>query len=114
MIYPLHVFLDGLSALTKKIKLSVNVWTPELNVVIEDDSKINILEEFLQNDPEIVLKEQQSSFRCHGKFFSFKFFAHKSLLILSTLGSLSASQFSLYISHSVIHLVVMRIKGFIR
>lgn len=70
IIYPLNVSLDILPALSRKIKLSVNVWTPELNA----EAKVNTqslwndyYDIFVYNDPDEILTEVQNTFRCHGK-----------------------------------------------
>lgn len=64
--------LDVLPALSRRIKLSVNVWTPELNA----DAKVNtkspwndFFDIFVYNDPDEILAEVQNTFRCHGKLW---------------------------------------------
>ncbi|KAK3726898.1 hypothetical protein QZH41_016686 [Actinostola sp. cb2023] len=68
IIYPLNVSLDVLPALSRRIKLSVNVWTPELNANAQISTHIpwnDYLDLFIRNDPDELLADVQRTFRCH-------------------------------------------------
>ena len=56
--------------MTKRMKLSVNVWTPEpIAFLLNNDSKrSDFLDYCVCRDPEEVREDLQGTFRCHGKF----------------------------------------------
>ncbi|XP_078379988.1 trafficking protein particle complex subunit 14-like isoform X2 [Oculina patagonica] len=66
IIYPLNVLLDSLPALTRRMRLSVNVWTPELNVSGETEAfHSNDFKQYLvDHDPEDLIEESKNAWRC--------------------------------------------------
>lgn len=70
IIYPLTVSLDVLPALTRRIRLSVNVWTPELNAKAQINTHLSwndYFDLFVQHDPDELFANVQNTFRCHGE-----------------------------------------------
>lgn len=69
IIYPLNVLLDSLPALTRRMRLSVNVWTPELSTSHETEALQNIdFKHYLvDHDPEDLIEESKNAWRCIGK-----------------------------------------------
>ncbi|XP_032237665.2 trafficking protein particle complex subunit 14 isoform X1 [Nematostella vectensis] len=68
IIYPLTASLDVLPALSKRIKLSVNVWTQELSAPVNVTNGLqwsNYVDYFINNDPDDALGDLQTPFRCH-------------------------------------------------
>lgn len=66
IIYPLDVTLDSLAALTRRMRLSVNVWTPELNVFHETEKSTNIdfRQYLVDHDPDDLIEESKNAWRC--------------------------------------------------
>ena len=69
IIFPLQVSLDNLPAMTRKVKLSVNVWTPELNISALSDTQehSDVVESRFCQDFEEDVTQEQTPFRCHGE-----------------------------------------------
>ncbi|XP_068685822.1 trafficking protein particle complex subunit 14-like isoform X2 [Montipora foliosa] len=62
IIYPLNVVLNSLPALTRRMRLSVNVWTPELDAFPEESLNKEELRRYLTDyDPE---EESDNAWRC--------------------------------------------------
>ena len=61
--------LDSLPALTRRMRLSVNVWTPELNILHETEAAHNIdFKQYLvHHDPDDLMEESKNAWRCIGK-----------------------------------------------
>lgn len=58
--------LDSLPALTRRMRLSVNVWTPELNILHETEAAHNIdFKQYLvHHDPDDLMEESKNAWRC--------------------------------------------------
>lgn len=68
IIYPLNVLLDSLPALTRRMRLSVNVWTPELDAFQAEALHRNDYKRYLvDHDPEELIEESKNAWRCIGK-----------------------------------------------
>ena len=68
IIYPLSVVLDSLPALTRRMRLSVNVWTPELDAChVEPFQKDDFKRYLINHDPEDLIEESRNAWRCIGK-----------------------------------------------
>jgi len=52
------------------MRLSVNVWTPELNILHETEAAHNIdFKQYLvHHDPDDLVEESKNAWRCIGKF----------------------------------------------
>lgn len=65
IIYPLNVVLNSLPAMTRRMRLSVNVWTPELDAFPEESLNKEELRRYLiDHDPEDLLEESDNAWRC--------------------------------------------------
>ncbi|CAH3020591.1 unnamed protein product [Porites evermanni] len=65
IIYPLNVVLDSLPALTRRMRLSVNVWTPELDAFQAEPFQKGDFKRYLVNhDPEELIEESRNAWRC--------------------------------------------------
>lgn len=70
IIYPLNVVLDSLPALTRRMRLSVNVWTPELDAFQAQPFQKGDFKRYLVNlDPEELIEESRNAWRCIGKVY---------------------------------------------
>nr|XP_058966298.1 trafficking protein particle complex subunit 14-like [Pocillopora verrucosa] len=66
IIYPLDVRLNSLPALTRRMRLSVNVWTPELHVFHETENRtdIDFRHYLVDHDPDDLIEESKNAWRC--------------------------------------------------
>ena len=61
--------LDSLPALTRRMRLSVNVWTPELDAFQGESLHKNDYKRYLvDHDPGELIEESKNAWRCVGKF----------------------------------------------
>lgn len=66
----MNVVLDSLPALTRRMRLSVNVWTPELDAFQAEPFQKGDLKRYLVNhDPEELIEESRNAWRCIGKIY---------------------------------------------
>ena len=59
-----------LPAMTRRMRLSVNVWTPQLNAFHRSEAceEQDVLRYFVDHDPNELIEESRATFRCHGGF----------------------------------------------
>ena len=52
------------------MRLSVNVWTPELNILHETEAaqRIDFKQYLVHHDPDDLMEESKNAWRCIGKF----------------------------------------------
>ena len=67
IIYPLNVMLNSLPALTWRMRLSVTVWTPELDAFQDESMHKEEFKRFVnEQDPEELLRGSYNAWRCTG------------------------------------------------
>lgn len=67
IIYPLNVMLNSLPALTRRMRLSVTVWTPELDAFQDESMHKEEFKRFVnEQDPEELLRGSYNAWRCTG------------------------------------------------
>lgn len=65
IIYPLNVMLNSLPALTRRMRLSVTVWTPELDASQDESMHKEQFKRFVnEQDPEELLQGSYNAWRC--------------------------------------------------
>lgn len=71
------------------MRLSVNVWTPELNVSRETEAihNIDFKQYLVDHDPEDLIEESKSAWRCIGKLCQKKIF--QLMILVSVIHQLS-------------------------
>lgn len=70
IIYPLNVVLNSLPALTRRMRLSVTVWTPELDAFQDESMHKEEFKRFVnEQDPEELLEGSYNAWRCIGIIF---------------------------------------------